>query len=468
VAASGRDRPAAGLGARSRWAGPVVFALALVLWGVAGYAGARRPEPDLLPFLKRAWPVASYDRRGDGVVVVRRQGEVVGYGSSASAGGYGGPITVALASTSAGKIHAAAMLEYRDTPGVRPSVQKLLAQIAGRSVRDPLAIGEDLDAVTGATQSSLGVASATRLAAERLVDRVAVAAPGLALGAPEAVLLALFALALYGRHNRKLAPRLRGSLRWATLLASFALLGWLWNRPYVLAWPLRLAGGDWPAPASHLYGYLLLGLLLLGFDRTGRGPWCPWLCPFGAAQDLAGLVGGARRRRVPAPRLFLWVKRGLLVAAVALGLAYRSPGAASYEVFATLFRGNGSGFQVAILVFVGAGALFVARPFCHWLCPVDVLERSLRSARASALRLLGRGARAETPAPAGRLPVVVSPPVRDPLRVLRDRALIGVGLFCAGLVVAHLANAFAAMSRGSQSGVMSESFVAARPTADSR
>ncbi|MCB1008083.1 MAG: FMN-binding protein [Acidobacteria bacterium] len=450
---------------RARRAGFVLLAFALGLWGVAGIAGGRRPEPDLLPFLKRAWPMASYDRRADGVVVVRRQGEAIGYGASASAAGYGGPITVALAVTPAGAIHAAAFLEYRDTPGLRPSVQGLLGEIVGRSVRDPLAVDDDLDAITGATQSSLGVAAATRGAAERLAERAAVGQGSLALGAPEGVLLLLFALALYGRHNRKLATRSRRSLRWLALVGSFATLGWLWNRPYVLAFPLRLAAGDWPALSSYLYWYLLLALLLLGFDRTGRGPWCPWLCPFGAAQDVVGLVGGARRRRPAAPRLFRWLKRLLLVAAVALGLYYRSPGAASYEVFATLFRGEGSSLQVAILVFVGASALFVARPFCHWLCPVDGLERGLRFLRARGLHALGRGRRtAPAPRSGSLLPVVASRPVRvprDPLRVLRDRVFVGVGLLCAALVVAHLASAFGAMSRGSQSGLMSESFAVA-------
>lgn len=439
-----------------------MLVLALIVWGIAGIAGARRPEPDLLPFLKRAWPMASYERRADGVVVVRRQGEVIGYGSAASVAGYGGPITVALAGTPDGRIHAAAFLEYRDTPGLRASVQTLLGEIAGRSVRDPLAIDDDLDAVTGATQSSLGVVAAARDAAARLAERSTAAAPGLALGAPEGVLLLLFALALYGRHNRSIAPPVRRSLRWAALVGSLATLGWLWNRPYVIAFPVRLASGDWPALGSYLYWYLLVALLLFGFDRSGRGPWCPWLCPFGAAQDLVGLAAGARRRRIASRARFTWAKGALLVAAVALGLYFRSPGAASYEVFGALFRGNGSGFQIAILVFVGVTALFVARPFCHWLCPVDLLERGLWSLRAAGLRRLAREAPPTRVSGSGRLPVLAPRPVRDPLRVLRDRALTVVGVLCLGLAVAHLADAFGTMAQGSQVGRMSESFVLAR------
>jgi NosR/NirI family nitrous oxide reductase transcriptional regulator len=49
---------------------------------------------------------------------------------------------------------------------------------------------------------------------------------------------------------------------------------------------------------------VLLAGTLLAFDRTGKNPYCPWVCPFGAAQDVIGLVGGARRRRLPSALLF--------------------------------------------------------------------------------------------------------------------------------------------------------------------
>jgi len=446
-----------------RWAGAGFLALVLLVWVAAWVAGARRPEPEILPFLKRAFPMASYERVAGGSYVVERRGEVIGHGATATAAGYGGPITVAVATTPAGTLHALAILEYRDTPGLRRSQQLLLASLVGRDARAPLEIGRDLDAVSGATFSSRAIAEATREAAARVADRVATGSRTAPFGAPEAVLLLLFGVALAGRHRRRITLRGRRALRWALLLGSLATIGLLWNRPWVIAFPIRLAAGDWPSWSGHLYWYLLLGALLLGFDRTGRSPWCPWLCPFGAAQDLVGLAGRAHRRRLPAPRLFRWVKRLLLVAAVALGLLYRSPGAASFEIFGTLFRGAGSGFQVAILVFTGVSALFVTRPFCHWLCPVDVLERALARLRLAGLRAIGR-AHPSPPTEPARLQVLpVRRSSRDPLRVGRDRLFIAVGLFCAGLAAAHLASSFDQLSAGNQLGLLSETFVAAAP-----
>lgn len=429
---------------------------ALALWAGAWLLGARRPEPDLLPFLKRAFPFADYRQTAPGTYRVSRAGEWVGWGAAGSATGYGGAVTVALASDVTGTVRAAALLEYRDTPGLGGSMQPLLASLAGRGVETPLAIGEDLDAVTGATFSSGGVAAAARAAAERIVGRPREARRGPAFGAPEAAVVLLFATAWLARHRRRLSPQARSLLRSLVLLASLATLGFLWNRPWVIAFPARLAAGDWPSLPGHLYWYLLLLALLVGFDRSGRSPWCPWLCPFGAAQDLVGLAGGARRRRLGARRFFLAAKTLLLVAAVASALAFRSPAAASFEVFAALFRGRGSPQQVAVLVFVGLAALVVSRPFCHWLCPVDVLERTLGGLRRRLFGTRRKGLRTTL------LPVVPVELPAGPLRRLRDRVLTAVGVFCLALVIVHLVSAFRAVSAGNQFGLMSETYVAAQ------
>lgn len=438
--------------------GPWALLAALAVWTAAGFVGARRPEPDLMPFLKRAFPFANYERVSRGTFVASREGQVLGWGAAASAAGYGGAMTVAIATGPDRTIRAVALLDYRDTPGLRGSLQPLLASVAGRAIEAPLAIGEDLDAVTGATFSSRGVAAAARAAADGVAGRVRAGGGGGALGAPEATLLLLFGAALVGRHRRRLAPEARSVVRSLVLLVSLASLGFLWNRPWVIAFPVRLATGDWPPIPGHLYWYLLLLALLVGFDRSGRSPWCPWLCPFGAAQDLLGLPTGARRRRLAARRLFLAAKALLLVVAVASALVYRSPGAASFEVFAALFRGRGSPQQVAVLVCVGLAALVVSRPFCHWLCPVDVLERTLAAFRRQMLPRRGRA-----PGPA-LLPVVTARSSVSPLRRLRDRALTGLGILCVALVVLHLVTSFSTLSAGNQFGLMSETFVSARPS----
>ena len=69
----------------SRRAGPLFLAFVLLTWAWAWKKGAERPEPDLYPFLKRAWPGAEYAPLPGGAFEVRREGRTIGY----AAGGHG-------------------------------------------------------------------------------------------------------------------------------------------------------------------------------------------------------------------------------------------------------------------------------------------------------------------------------------------------------------------------------------------
>lgn len=212
--------------------------------------------------------------------------------------------------------------------------------------------------------------------------------------------------------------------------------------------------GDWPGWRTHVYWYVLLAAVLLSFDRTGKSPYCPWLCPFGAAQDLLGLATGAHRRRLRAGPLFAWAKRLLLWLAVLLGLHFRAPGAASYEVFATLFRWTGSSWQFAVLFFTAVAALVARRPFCHWVCPVDAAEQALRPLRRTALSWVGVRPLRALPM-AG--PVAPSRGL-DELERFRGRALAALGLFCAGLLLGHLHERFSAQAAVARENLLTETF----------
>jgi NosR/NirI family nitrous oxide reductase transcriptional regulator len=323
-----------------------------------------------------------------------------------------------------------------------------------------------VDAVTGATFSSSGLALAARDAARTVAERgMARSAPTRARvhpGAPEIVLVLLLLAGAVGRNRPSLGPRARKLLRAGTLLVSLATIGLLWNRPWVIAFPTRLLTGDWPSWTTHLYWYILFGGILLVFNRTGKNAYCPWICPFGAAQDVIGLVGGARRRRMPNALLFTWVKRVLLWLAVLLGLLHRAPGAVSYEVFATLFRLSGTGFQFAIVAIVAMTAVVVSRPFCSWVCPVDTTEQFARYVRVRGLRLLGREAglpRPRRPILLATAPVVL--PTVPVFRRLRNVLLTAAGLLCALLVLGHLHKRLSTQGRDAQEGLLVRTFVTA-------
>jgi hypothetical protein len=446
----------------SRRAGPPFLVFVLITWAGAWHLGAGRPEPDLYPFLKRSWPGADFQPMPGGAFTVRRSGTIVGYAAYGTAAGYGGPITMAVGATPDGRVRSVAILEYRDTLDLLPRSQELLRSLLGKTPDAPFHVGDDVDAVSGATFSSRAIALASLEAARAIAERgVRQATSGgrIEFGPPEIALLALLLAGAVGRNRPHLPVRVRRALRIGTLLVSLATIGFLFNRPWVIAFPTRLLAGDFPSWRTHLYWYIHLAGLLVAFTRTGKNAYCPWICPFGAAQDVIGLAGGARRRRMPSALLFTWVKRVLLWVAVLLGLLYRNPGAASFEVFAAFFRLTGTEFQFAILVFTIGVGVFVSRPFCHWVCPVDTTEHIARAFRLRLARLLGVQPARSQPRRPIRLAVVADRPAADPLRRLRNGLITAVGLLCAVLVVAHLATRFAAQSEGEQENLMGASFV---------
>ncbi|MFN8093402.1 MAG: FMN-binding protein [Vicinamibacteria bacterium] len=450
----------------SRRVAPLLLVAALASAAWAWRRGAERPQPDLYPFMKRAWPGATYSPRPGGGFAVSRGGRAIGHAALGTASGYGGPLTVAIGADADGRIRSAAILSYGDTPALMRDAPRFLRSLLGRSARDGFEAGRDFDAVSGATFSSRGLARAAQsglLAVAESGDARGAARSGIAFGAPELCLVALFGASLVGRNRPGVPPRVRRALRLGVLVASLATLGVLFVRPWVIAFPIRLVSFDWPDWHAHLYWYLLLGALLLAFSRSGRGVYCPWVCPFGAAQDAVGLAFRAHRRRLPHAVLFTWTKRVLLWLAVVLGLLYRSPGAASYEVFASFFRLTGTGFQLGILAVVLAVAPFFRRPFCHWACPVDAQERLLGGVRARLFRRARPGAAgARRPV---RVAVASARPPAPVFRRLRNGLLTLAGLVCALLVLGHWHERFAGGAVTGEENLMGRTFVS-QPTGD--
>ena len=78
--------------------------------------------------------------------------------------GQNAPITFGVGITAAGTIRGVAVMAYREPRGEEIRSPRFLRQLQGKSLHDPLAIGADVDAVTGATISSRSATLAARKA----------------------------------------------------------------------------------------------------------------------------------------------------------------------------------------------------------------------------------------------------------------------------------------------------------------
>jgi hypothetical protein len=302
-------------------------------------------------------------------------GELVGYAAGADAVGYGGPIYLLVGVNTAGDIIGIQVVEQRETPGFFAllDAQKFVQSFLGRSVSESFVLGQDVDSVSGASLSAGAVARAIHLSAQKIQTRgLKTTSTPVRFGWPEITILSLLV-------GGALLPRQRGLrkhrvLRWSLMLGSMVLLGFWLNQPLTIANFASLLSGYWPAWQDQLYWYLLVFGFVGYTILTGRNIYCYAICPFGAVQECFGKIGTANSfMPVDLYRKLKWVPRWLGVLALGLGLAFRRPGAASFEPFGTLFSFSAGFFPWVLLVLVLFASMIILRPFCYYLCPVGAV-----------------------------------------------------------------------------------------------
>lgn len=363
---------------------------ALALIGLVWVLGAIRAEAEQLESVQEAMPAAGYFERLDSGVYVawtdENKQDLLGYVAIGTASGYGGPLEVAVATDLNGEIIGLHVANHKETPSWFDRVMKrdFLELLTGKSYIDRFKLGEDVDSVTGATYTSRALAEAVmkgnQAAARELNFEVAEQeSPSVQFGIPEIAVLSLFVVGFIG-HRRGF--KYKKQARWGSMLAGLIILGFIYNIPITVAYFGKLILGYWPQWQTNLYWYFLLGGLLFVVTADNKNPYCEWFCPFGAAQECMGLIGGAKVYSLRKYRNWLaWIQRSLALAAILLGVFFRNPGIASFEVFGTLFSLFGTTLQIAVLALVLIVAMFVKRPWCNYLCPIDPIVEFIRIMR---------------------------------------------------------------------------------------
>jgi ferredoxin len=166
--------------------------------------------------------------------------------------------------------------------------------------------------------------------------------------------------------------------RWITGLMIFSLVYFgFWRNgcvcPVGSVGNVALAAADssYAIPVVVLAFFLLPLIFTLFFGRS----FCGAVCPLGAVQDLFVI----KPMRVPTAleaglRIFAYL---YLAAAVVMAVTGTTFLICRYDPFVTLFRfgGNWDGWVLAASFL--AISVFVARPYCRFLCPYGVILRNL-------------------------------------------------------------------------------------------
>ncbi len=356
----------------------LLLAMAFILIGIAWVLGAHREEADLAPYLSETLPQA--DRieyfTNSTYKAFSANDSLLGYITIKSAFGYGGPLNAAVAVNLRGEVIGCEVVSNKETPSY---IDKVLASPLQQSLHekpytDTYEIGRDLDGVSGATFSSRALAASTKRGVRYVsVKFLKLPTPPeskfhIQFGLIEMILVLLFGMGYMGQSK---TFKYKKHIRWLTMITGLIFLGFIYNQPFTLSHVSQLLLGYFPDFESHLFWYLLLGGMFFVFTMDNKNPYCQWFCPFGAAQECIGVIGGAKNRPMGGySDILKWIQRSLTLSAILLALYFRNPGLTSFEVFGTLFSLTGSNYQFAILGIVLITSLFVKRPWCKFLCPL--------------------------------------------------------------------------------------------------
>ena len=291
--------------------------------------------------------------------------------------GYGGPVPVAVTIRNGVVAEVRPVLPNDETPLFFSSLEEAGLWKKWNGLPVEVAVTARVDAVTGATYSSnaaianVRTALATAAATEVLLEA--------AFGTPKARTVIAF-LVILAAAVVPLVTRSR-KVRTVLLVLDIAVLG-LWNGFFLsharmIGWAGAGLRGWWYDVGASL---LLLAMAFL-YPLFGRPQhYCLQVCPFGAAQELAGRIPARKWRLSPRLVRALTAFRRLLWCALMLSLwTGLWAGWLDWELFAAFAFHAAPPLLLALAVVVLVLAIFVPRPYCRFACPTGTLLKLAES-----------------------------------------------------------------------------------------
>ena len=293
--------------------------------------------------------------------------------------GWGGPLVSAALVDSQGQVLDVRVLDHMETPSFFQTVvnARYFEQYPEKTIEDAYYINEDIQAVSGATVTSAGVARAVRFSVHNLgreqFGLTIVERPlDWSFGPDEFILIILYALIILS------VAKKYHKLRLGFLAIFVVFLGFRVNLPISLANLAALVMGYVPGFREFLFWWLLIGGVIGLTLIYGKNLYCYWMCPFGGMQELITKIGGVKIRisKKIAQNLtylvyfFFWF-------AMMIAFITSNPGLATFEPFGPLFSLKGMGIQWYMISIALIGSFLIPRFWCRFFCPVGLFLKHL-------------------------------------------------------------------------------------------
>lgn len=290
--------------------------------------------------------------------------------------GFATPLPVLVGIDNHNKIKGIALQENGETPGYINKVANagFFDSWNGMSVEE--ALNADVDAITRATMTTQAIIDGVRLRLGRMhgemVQKQQMATQVMVQEIFSWLLLVLLIMS-WGR------PKKFAAYRVPILAAVVAILGF-W-RGSMLSLPLinSMASCGVPLLSKPFIAVLVVLAFILPI-LTNKAFYCPWVCPYGALQELAGKL--KKKKYNPAGILAkpLSALRTLILIAIVFGLLIGvTLDLNDMEPFSAFMIASASDWVIGMALVFILLSVFVARPWCRFFCPTGEFLEILRA-----------------------------------------------------------------------------------------
>ncbi len=285
--------------------------------------------------------------------------------------GFGGRFNLAVRTDAAGKLVNFHIVKSNETPSYLKLLTNWHSLLTGRPLfeQDPFA---GVAAVTGATVSCDAILQALQTSGQRFAAEVLGTGTGLATAKKSSLMLDRRTMYLLGTCVLALVVSFYGGFwgRLAILVLTVVVGGLVLNTQYSTEQAMNLLSGQLPTFALSGVFLLAVGvpILVVIFGNY----YCGYICPFGAAQELAGYIL-PQRFRPPIPkdamRWARFIKYIILFVFVTVFFTFRNHTALTADPLIEVFSRALPKLLLWTAGIALVGSIVFVRFWCRYLCP---------------------------------------------------------------------------------------------------